>query len=170
MADFEPLYRANVGYVLHSLRRLGVHDRDLEDVTHDVFLAVYKHIDDLDSTRPVRPWLFGFAFRIARDYRRLARHRHEAASPEHDARDGRRLPDDEVEAERRRRLVILALDKLDLERRAVLVMHDLDGEKMPDIARELALPLNTGYSRLRLARRDFEAALEELAKGKEAAS
>ena len=48
-----------------------------------------------------------------------------------------------------------ALDALDLDRRSVFVMHELDGQAVPEIARTLSIPLNTAYSRLRLARRDF---------------
>ena len=47
-----------------------------------------------------------------------------------------------------------ALDVLDFDRRVVLVMHDLDEVAMPEIAAILEIPLNTAYSRLRLARAD----------------
>lgn len=51
-----------------------MHERDLEDVANEVFLTVYRKLDDYDPTRPVRPWLFAFALRMAADYRPLARH------------------------------------------------------------------------------------------------
>jgi RNA polymerase sigma-70 factor (ECF subfamily) len=54
-------------------------------------------------------------------------------------------------------LVARGLEQLELDQRAVFVMHDIDGHAMPVIARELGIPLNTAYSRLRLARRDFNA-------------
>jgi DNA-directed RNA polymerase specialized sigma24 family protein len=41
---------------------------------------------------------------------------------------------------------------LDLDRRAVFVMHALDEIPVPEIASTLAIPLNTAYSRMRLAR------------------
>ena len=34
-------------------------------------------------------------------------------------------------------------------------MHELDGHAMPEIAAALGVPLNTAYSRLRLAREQF---------------
>jgi len=58
-----------------------------------------------------------------------------------------------------------ALEELDLDRRAVFVMHDIDGHVMPDIAAALGVPLNTAYSRLRLARADFAAAVERVRGG-----
>jgi RNA polymerase sigma-70 factor (ECF subfamily) len=161
--EFGALYRAEVGYVLNSLRRLGVHERDLEDLAHDVFFAAYRHLADYDPSRALRPWLFGFAYRMASDYRQLSRHRHERAlGDDVDNEDPKGRPDEELELARKRRLVLRALERLDLDRRAVLVMHDLDGHTMPEIAAELGLPLNTAYSRLRLARRDFAALLDTL--------
>jgi RNA polymerase sigma-70 factor (ECF subfamily) len=58
-----------------------------------------------------------------------------------------------------------ALDGLDLDRRAVFVMHELDEIPMPEIARTLAIPLNTAYSRLRLARADVAQAIQHFRAG-----
>ena len=169
-ADFEAMYRAEFPYVFRSLRRLGVRDRELEDVAHDVFLAVYRRRDDYEPGRPLRPWLFGFAHRIAADHRRLSRHRHELPDDGDDqvAGAGQR-PDEQLADEQARRTLLRALDELTDDRRAVLVMHDLEGHGMPEIAEALALPLNTAYSRLRLARRDLAAAVQRLSQPPEGA-
>ena len=55
--------------------------------------------------------------------------------------------------------MLAALDTLDLDRRAIITMHDLYGHPIPEVATALAIPLNTAYSRLRLARQDFLAAV-----------
>ena len=73
--DLETLFDGEFSYVWNSLRRLGIHERDLEDMTHEIFLQVHRHWAAYDTSRPARPWLFGFCYRIAADYRRLARHR-----------------------------------------------------------------------------------------------
>src|SRR6266536_1038596 len=75
--DFTALYEAELTYVWHTLRRFGVHERDLEDLCHDVFVAFYRGRDRFDPARPIRPWLSGIAFRVASDYRRRAQHRRE---------------------------------------------------------------------------------------------
>ena len=67
---FRQIYEAELGYVYTSLRRLGVKVRHLEDLTHDVFLVVHRKLDDYDSSRPLRPWLFGIAYRVALDHKR----------------------------------------------------------------------------------------------------
>lgn len=47
-------------------------------------------------------------------------------------------------------------------RRAVFILHELDEEPMPAVAETLGIPLNTGYSRLRVARDEFTTALRRL--------
>jgi RNA polymerase sigma-70 factor (ECF subfamily) len=161
---FRAVFEGHFSYVWHSLRRLGVRRNDLEDVTHDVFVVVDRHLQDYDPTRPLRPWLFGICYRVAADYGRLARHRHETLhAGEHvDPVDPRASVDDAVEASQARELVMKALEALSVDRRAVLVMHDLDGFGMPEIAAALSIPLDTGYSRLRLARKDLKEAAQRL--------
>jgi RNA polymerase sigma-70 factor (ECF subfamily) len=163
--DFRAIFRAECSYVFHSLRRLGVHERDLEDVAHDVFLAIHKKLDDYDPARPLRPWIFAFAFRFASDYRKLARHRRERlADRDEPIEEADSAPgvEDRIDAERSRQLVLEALEALDLEKRAVFVMHEIDGNAVPAIATALGIPVNTAYSRLRLAREQFAASVKRL--------
>jgi RNA polymerase sigma-70 factor (ECF subfamily) len=54
-ADFQDCYRREFSYVVHTLRRLGVRSAELEDVAHDVFVALYRHFDERDPARPLRP-------------------------------------------------------------------------------------------------------------------
>ena len=63
------------------------------------------------------------------------------------------------EAAEAARLVHRLLDCLDGDRRAVFVLAELEQMTAPEIAAALGVNLNTVYSRLRLARRDFDAAL-----------
>jgi RNA polymerase sigma-70 factor, ECF subfamily len=163
--DFDTLFETEFNYVWNSLRRLGVPRRDLEDLTHDVFLRVIRQWARYDRSRPIRPWLFAFAVRVASDYRRLARHRVEffdidpdydtSVAPTPSALD-RMLCIESLSFAQR------ALDSLDLERRAVFILHELDGYNMPDVARALGIPLNTAYSRLRLAREQFNVTFARL--------
>jgi len=70
--------------------------------------------------------------------------------------------DDQIADRQAREAVVRVLEQLDLDRRAVLVMHDLDGHPVPEIAAALAIPVATAYSRLRLAREDLAAAIKRL--------
>lgn len=159
--DFRRLFELETGYVLRSLRRLGVAPADLEDMAHEVFLAVHGKLAVYDPARPLKPWLFAFVFRVASHYRRKAR-RETELQPADEPHDERDLADVALEKEANRRLVLEALDGIELDRRAVFILHELDGIAFPEIASTLGIPLGTAYSRLRLAREDFTATAQRL--------
>ena len=163
IVSLRELFEAHAPYVWNTFRRLGAHASDLEDLTHDLFLEVGRHLADYDSSRPIRPWLFGFAFRLASEQRRRAYRRHEAQGEDlREIADGAALPDEQLAADQDRRLVVRALEAVEMDRRAVFVLYEIDGETMNDIAESLGIPVNTAYSRLRLARGEFAAAVKRL--------
>lgn len=149
---FADVFREHFAYVWKSLRRMGVRDRDLEDLVHDVFLVVHRRAGSFDPTRPLKPWLFGILCRVASDYRRSARYRAEVLEDGEEHAHAAQAADEQVAA---RRAVIAALETMPDERRAVFVMHEIEGFTMPEIAEALGINLDTGYSRLRSARADF---------------
>jgi RNA polymerase sigma-70 factor, ECF subfamily len=161
-AAFSRLFAAEYAYVWASLRRLGVSVRDAEDVGHDVLLKVYEKLSSYDPSRPLRPWLFGFAFRAASDYRRLARHRVEVMGGVDDRPAVAPLIEDCLARQQEIDLVAEALDAIDLDRRAVLIAFEIDESPMKEIAEALQIPLPTAYSRLRVAREEFATAVRRL--------
>ncbi len=163
LLDFRSVFESEFSYVWSSLRRLGVPEMDLKDQTQEVFLAVHNILADYDPARPLRPWLFGIAYRIALRYRSLARHKRELLTddvPDNQSHD--RGADEALILHERQRLVLEAIASIDLGKRAVFVMAEIDGHTMPEIADALGIPLNTAYSRLRLARDEFAGAVRRL--------
>ncbi|MGH7434422.1 MAG: RNA polymerase sigma factor [Polyangiaceae bacterium] len=158
----EGLFLMHADYVWNSLRRLGVPEADVEDLTHEVFLQVHARLDDYDPARAAKPWLFAFAFRIASQYRRRAHRRYETHGEPDVARDPAPAADERLEADDERRLVLAALDAIDLDRRAVFVLFEIDRVPMDRIAASLGVPVNTAYSRLRVARDEFRAAVRRI--------
>ncbi len=157
------IYEAEADYVWNSLRRLGVPPSDVEDLTQEVFVAAFRSFDRYDPSRPLRHWLFGVAVHVANHFRRQPRHRHEVAVVQDDGRpethDGRAGPDEAASIAQDRRRLLAALNTLDLGKRAVWVMHEIDEVPIPEVARALGLRLNTAYSRLRSARTELAEAL-----------
>jgi RNA polymerase sigma-70 factor, ECF subfamily len=163
---FRGVFEREFDYVWASLRRLGVWTADREDVAQNVFVRVHRHLHEYDRSRPIRPWLFAFAVRCASDWRRQARHRVEvlglAGEPPRSAVT-EELPAsraDDVD------LVMRALEYVDVDRRAVFVLHELDECAMVEIVRALGIPLFTGYSRLRVARKEFSEAVRRLSRNR----
>jgi RNA polymerase sigma-70 factor (ECF subfamily) len=166
---FTDIYAAEARWVWRALWRLGVPERDLEDVAHDVFVVVYRKLADYDRDRPLRPWLFGICFRTALDRRRKAATTRESLGAADDhadvAADGADATDATAVIARKQKaaLVHAALATLPLEQRAVVVLHELEGIAVADCVAVLDAPLNTLYSRLRLGRTAFARAIARLA-------
>jgi RNA polymerase sigma-70 factor (ECF subfamily) len=125
-----------------------------------VFVVMCRRWADYDPHRPLRPWLLGIAFRVARDHRK--RPSRELAGGLIDPPDEAGDPERQLAAARARALVREALAALSEKQRVVMILHDLDGVTMHEIAGTLAAPMTTLYSRLYSARRSFERAVRRL--------
>lgn len=156
---FGEVYRANFRHVWFTLRRLGVRERDLEDVAHDVFIVAHGRLHTFDTSRPIRPWLSGISWRLASDYRRSARYRLEVVGHAKEPRERQGGPDQLAAAAEARDLVSRALESLPEDQKIVFIMKEIDGFSVPEIAESLDIPLNTLYSRLRLGRSRFRIAV-----------
>lgn len=162
--EFVSLYRAGLSFVWGLCRRLGVPERDREDVAQTVFLRVHRQLEQYDRARPLKPWLFGITFRVVSEHRRASMR----LVPEAEMDDnvcGRDGVDVLCEQRESREVLLRALASLPIERRAIVVGHLLEDIPMPALAVTLGIPLGTAYSRLRLARRDLAAFLGERTDG-----
>ncbi|MDC0672426.1 RNA polymerase sigma factor [Nannocystis radixulma] len=158
-ARFHAIYRREFGFVWAAARRFGVPPAAIDDAVQDVFITAYRRLDVLHYEVSPRAWLFAVTRRVAWRYRRGATRtaRRVAALAEtwpsaHDAPHQRHDTAQQLEQ---------ALAQLSSELRAVWEMSELLGMSGPEMAAELALPLNTVYSRLRLARGQLQARLGE---------
>jgi RNA polymerase sigma-70 factor (ECF subfamily) len=140
---------------VRSLRRLGIDARDVEDVAQDVFVVAFEREEPLGPDWSPRAFLWGVLRRRAADYRRLARHRTELGEA---SERGTALADDRETVQ----LVHRALARLPEERRDVLVLYEIEGLTLDEVALATGVPANTASSRLRKAREEFEEAIREL--------
>jgi len=158
--QFRDLFDAEFSFVCRALQRLGVRSGDVADVAQELFLTVHRALPAYDTARPVRPWLCGFSVRFAANYRRLGRMAERSGEAlEHQSTP----PPSDIEA---RDIVLKILERLDFDRRAVVVMHDMEGFAAHEIAEALGVPVNTVYSRLRTAREELKAAARQLEEGR----
>jgi RNA polymerase sigma-70 factor, ECF subfamily len=153
-------FQQELDYVHRSFRRLGTTPSEVEDLTHDLFLALRRSWSEYDPHRPLRPYLFGFAFRIAAAHKR--KRRREVALGIGEVDDPGPGPEETLQSKQARALLLAALDRIPLPRRAVLVMHELDDVPVAEVASVLSIPLFTVYSRLRKARRELQAGIRRL--------
>jgi RNA polymerase sigma-70 factor (ECF subfamily) len=162
---FDEVYAAHVGFVWRVLRALGVPDTQIEDAVQDVFVVVHRRLAEWQGRAAITTWLFAIARRVAATHRRRAR-RDPAAPAEPvsdelaDDRSGSGDPFAEMSRAQAAATVLAILEQLDDDKRVVFALVELEQLPVPEVARMLDLNLNTAYSRLRLARQAFEAAVK----------
>jgi RNA polymerase sigma-70 factor, ECF subfamily len=154
---FADVFRENVPYAWRCLRRLGVAEKDVEDVCQEVFLVVHRRLDEFQEGSSLRAWIYGICVRKASEHRRLAYQRRERVE---DIPEGAVEPAQSDAIDKRRALELLdrTLAALDDDKRAVFVLYEIEGLTMNEIATAIECPLQTAYSRLHAARKHVEAA------------
>lgn len=155
-------FEKELDYIFRTLRRLGVAASDVEDLAQEVFLALRRSWSEYDQSRPLRPYLFGIAFRLAAAH--LRKRRREVMLQVVEASHAGPSPEDVLQSKQARTLVLAALEKIALPQRAVLIMHDIDDVPMTEVASALSIPRFTAYSRLRKARQLLETTLRRMHK------
>jgi RNA polymerase sigma-70 factor (ECF subfamily) len=159
----QAIYKQYFGFVWSSTRHLGVTADAIDDVVQDVFIVIHAKLTTLQRPEALRSWIYGIVRRTVSDYRRARRARDAAG-----ARLGAELkstqpvqPSPLDMAERSAEIILLesVLAELDEPKREVFVMVEVLEMTVPEVVQALDIPLNTAYSRLRMARQSFEEVL-----------
>jgi RNA polymerase sigma-70 factor (ECF subfamily) len=154
------VYERELDYLFETLQRLGASPREIEDLAQEVFLILHRNWPNLDVSRPFRPYLFAVAFRVVCAHRR--RRSREIPCAYLEAEDPAVGPEESLQSRQSAHLLMAALDTVPLARRAVVVMHDLDGFSIVEVAARLSLTRFGAYARLRKARKELASALRRL--------
>lgn len=157
------VHAEHAGFVWRQLQRFGVREADREDVLQEVFVVVHQRLHTFDGSAQLTTWLYTITRNVAWAWRRRASHRHEELVDElPDTHDTARSAEETVEAQQLRRRLDRALDTLDLDRRAVFVMLEIDGCSYNEVSAITGVPVGTVSSRLDAAWKDLERALKRL--------
>lgn len=159
--NLDRIYDQHADFVFRTLRALGVPDRDIGDAIQEVFLAIHRTLPAFEERCSMSTWLFTICRSVARDRRRRAYRRYEVidgalvdAQPDSGSDLSTRL-------EHRQKLAELdaILEAMEEEQRLVFVLFEIERMTGAEISEALGIPLGTAYSRLRLARAAFRAAV-----------
>lgn len=146
------VFDEHASYVWRTFRHLGIPEADVPDLCQEVFVVVHRKLGEFEGRSSLKTWLYGICLRVASDHRRRAHVRNERAEADPGdqlASEGSFGPAARVEA--RARLQAL-LGELDDDKRTVLVLYELEGLTMKEVAEVVGCPLQTAYSRLHAAR------------------
>lgn len=160
-AAFERFFEANVDTAWRMLACFGVPASDIEDVCQEVFIVVHRKLASFEGRSAESTWLHAICWRVWSDYRSRAHRRRELAVevPESVAQNS--PPDEAVHSARELRELTRLVEGLDDDKRAVFVLYELEGVQMKDIATIVGCPVQTGFTRLRAARKAIRAAWDE---------
>jgi RNA polymerase sigma-70 factor (ECF subfamily) len=153
-------YDRELDYLYATLQRLGARRGEAEDLLQEIFLVLHRSWPTLDTTRSLRPWLFGVAFRVVRTHRR--RQTREAPHAWLEQEDRSPTPEAWLQGQESLALLWAALEQLPFFRRAVVIKHDLEGREVVEIARDLSMTKFGVYARLYKGRKELASAVRRL--------
>jgi len=156
-----------------ALRLVGGGVADAEDLLQDAVLRAFEHFSQLRNQDAGRSWLFAILVRTNLNRVRAAGRRSEQLTA--DVSDGAfeealaawqpsATPEELFESMESADRIVEALDDLNPELRAVIVLTAVEGFSQREAAQMLGVPEGTVASRLFRARRDLRDALSEGAK------
>ncbi len=150
---------------IHRLSLAIVGDEaDARDATQEAFVAAWRRIGGLRDTDRFDAWLQRIAVNAARMTLRARGRRRVREIPSGDvaslaalasASDDRSAFLERSDADQ----LGIALARLPVDQRTILVLHHLEGHAVAELAEILEIPAGTVKSRLHTARRALEAAL-----------
>lgn len=154
------IYHEHFYFVWRNARRLGVPEANLDDVAQDVFIVVDRRLPDFDGRVQLRAWIFGILVRVVRKYRRTFLRKQARCVPlSHEAMVSTApAPSDVAERTERMEVLEMLLRELDENKAMLIVLSELEQWTLREIAEYMGSNTNTIYSRLTVAKRDFDRA------------
>lgn len=159
--------RENLPAIYNFVHRLCGNSEDANDITQEVFIKAWKNLKKVEGDRPIRPWLFTIARNTTIDWLRKKRHDTfssldrgadefsdgESSLPSFESKlaDNTPLADSLYENAEIADFLEQALNKLSLEQRTIVILHDTEELTFEEIALIVEAPMNTVKSQYRRA-------------------
>jgi RNA polymerase sigma-70 factor (ECF subfamily) len=150
--------------VFALLSRMLGHGPEVEDLAQETFVRAYRAFPGFDLAGPAKPstWLLTIATRLALDARKKKKLDQTELDDNDDGASSLTASTPEIALERRQlgRAIAAAADTLPDEQRAALVLAEMHGLSIAEIAEALMIPENTAKTRLFRAREKMREALK----------
>ena len=153
----QQIYEHCSGRVYALMVRI-VGSQDADDLTQQVFLQMFRKLDQFSGGSKLETWLYRLATNEALQH--LRRKKRQTAQPlvaEPSASDPNRLMDAE-----KVQMLQVALSKIDPELRAILSLKEEQNLSYREIAESIGIPEGTVGSRLNRARKELGEELQKL--------
>ncbi len=156
--EFTRFYDRWFEHVSRLVSLLGGPDADREDILQEVFLVVRRRLPAFDGVN-ASGWLYQITRRQVRDFRNRTWVKHIFTRRREEEPDALAAdvahPERALETRQKQRALHAILARMNPDRRATFVLFEIDGLSGEEIARIQGVPLNTVWTRLRTARKEF---------------
>lgn len=172
---FEELVKRFQKNVFALLYQLAPEWRDLNDLSQEVFIRVYKGIHNLRNPKIFKSWLNQIVLNLFYDELRKRPRRLKTISMDQtyeddngesefirEVRDNKLKPDEIIVNNEAREAIKLAMSQLPEQFRTAIVLRELQGLQYEEIAEILGIALGTVKSRIWRARERLQVLLEPL--------
>lgn len=164
--DFAAVYDEMFPFVWRTLRRLGVEAQAQDDACQEVFVIVHRKLSEFRGESSLKTWVFGVTSNVVNTYRRTRRRKdpmdrvnESPINPEDLSAPLAGNPHEVVARNQMARVAEELVNSLDEEKRVMLILADLEGIPVTEIAELHHMNVNTAYARLRAARKEFSEAV-----------
>jgi RNA polymerase sigma-70 factor (ECF subfamily) len=159
--DLRAFYERNFEFVHRAVARLGgpLAREMQEDLVQEVFAVAAEKLASFDGRSKETTWLYRIAANLISEERRR-RKRAERLDVFRWFTTPPRGPEGDAQRTEARRIVYDILDTIAEKKRTVFVLAELEGLTGPEIAEVVGAPVETVWTRLHHARKEFLAELE----------
>jgi RNA polymerase sigma-70 factor (ECF subfamily) len=170
-AAFEVLVRTHQDRVYDFCVRMLSDREEAFDLTQEIFISVHRHMDKFRADAKLTTWLYRIARNHCLNRLKHLKRRGRGVTDEYGETNelsitqslgGSEAPDENLARKKGRELVHRAIEQLDEEQRALVVLRDVEGLSYEEIMEITELPEGTVKSRLHRAREKLAGILERL--------
>ena len=164
MEDFEGAAIPHLADLYRSTSLLLRHSSEAEDLVQEVYLEAWKSFHRFESGTNCRAWLFKILFHRLHHLRRRLIKASKVEGFASPADQDNIVAEPPVPQEIRDDDILLALEKVPVEFREVVLMADVEDFSYKEIANTLKIPLGTVMSRVSRGRKLLRQELADLAR------
>jgi RNA polymerase sigma-70 factor (ECF subfamily) len=163
-SEFRVFYERHFRFVYRIVSRLAGPEGDVDDLTQEIFAIAGQKLPEFEGRAKETTWLYRIAANVVSADRRKRRRQHLLSlrwlkpSADDAVAEG---PDRDVERSDAHSLVRGILAEMSEKKRSVFVLFELEGLSGQEVAEIVECPLDTMWTRLFHARREFKKLLGE---------
>jgi len=159
----QQLFRQYRSSVYSLVCRLLGSDFDIDDVLQQVFVSIFRSLESFKGLSSLDTWIYRITVKVCTDQlrKKYRKRKLSVVGSVDDERSGltaatEHTPHTGLERRELVERINAALARLTTEKRAVLIMYEMEGRSLEEIASVIEKPLGTVKSRLFHARREME--------------